>query len=623
MWHVETDYFALIIFIIMLIKNRILKRERNFQDNVFYYVLIASLFNVVIDIISSTAMNDVTNWWIYQLTMTAYILTMPLLASAWVCYTVVLIDKDKDTAILQREIAVIMAPYVGYAILGLSNPFTGLFFHLTSDIQYSRGILFFPLGVGFIMFYSVAGIIIVFARRKKIQVRENVMLLSMFFCSTAVSIWIQLANPGWLIINACYAVVYVWCDMTIEEQRRRELMERIQRQNEELESALQKAEAATKSKTMFLSNMSHDMRTPMNAIIGLSNLAMDVQSVDELKEEMIKINLSGKQLLALINDTLDVSRIENGKLTMNREYVMSSQLLMEGVASTKVVAEQKGVHFRLEKDGFIDAALYVDAVKITKLFTNLLSNAVKFTPPGGEVVFFIRRTGEKNGVAYYCMGVRDTGIGMSKEYLKHIFEPFSQERTDRATNSTGTGLGMTIVKEFADFLGAKITIESELGKGTTVTVWIGYQLADKTPAELQKETCTISSGTHRILVAEDHPLNAEIVRKLLEKQGYQVDHASNGKECVLKFTRSTPGYYGMILMDIRMPEMDGLEATRFIRHYERADAATIPIIAMTANAFEQDMKECLDAGMNEHLSKPVEPEKMYAALRKYLDVGAI
>ena len=390
-----------------------------------------------------------------------------------------------------------------------------------------------------------------------------------------------------------------------------------QDKKEQLKEALSKAEEANKSKTMFLSNMSHDMRTTMNAIIGLSNLAMDFQTVEELKDYMVKINLSGKQLLDLINDTLDVSRIENGKLTMNRDYIMSSVLSQEVVASAKVVAEQKGVVFRVEQEGFRDALLYIDVVKTIKIFTNLLSNAVKFTPSGGEVVFTLHRVGKSNHVANYRLVIRDTGIGMSREFLKHIFEPFAQERTDRATNATGTGLGMTIVKEFADFLGAKLEIKSELGEGTEVTVWMGFQLADKLPEELQKKELPVSEGNHRILVAEDHPLNAEIIKKLLEKKGYQVERVTNGKECVSNFIHSAPGYYGLILMDVRMPEMDGMEAARTIRLCEKEDARSIPIIAMTANAFEQDVKDCLNAGMNAHLSKPVEPEKLYGTLEQF------
>lgn len=287
MWHIETDYFALALFAVMLYKNRKLKTEHSYRDNVFYYVIIASIFNVVVDIISSTAMNDVTNWWLYQATMTVYVITMPLLSAIWVCYTIALIHEGKSHKEQRRWFALIMLPFLIYTALAFTNPFTGLFFKLTADIEYSRGPLFMPLGVGLIMAYSVIGIVIVLLNRKQIQPSSNVMLLSLFFATTALSIWIQLANPGWLIINACYALVYVWCDMTIEEQRRKSLVREIQRKNEQLEEAVENAKVASRAKTNFLANISHDMRTPMNGIIGMSGFLLEKKICLKRFKEML------------------------------------------------------------------------------------------------------------------------------------------------------------------------------------------------------------------------------------------------------------------------------------------------------------------------------------------------
>lgn len=385
-----------------------------------------------------------------------------------------------------------------------------------------------------------------------------------------------------------------------------------------LENALNEAHRAMKAKTLFLSNMSHDMRTPMNAILGLSGLAADLKNSDELKDYMQKINASGKQLLSLIDDTLDVSRIENGKLTMNREYVMSRRLLTDGIASTKVVAAQKGVNFLLCDNGLEDRLMFVDAVKVIKIFTNLLSNAVKFTPPRGTVTFTIDKLEEIGVDVTYKLTVKDTGIGMSKEFLTHIYEPFSQERTDYSTNATGTGLGMTIVKELTQFLGGKVEIKSELSRGTEAIVTLPFKLAEEGPLVRKQEIFTPVSGSHKILVAEDHPLNAKIVEKLLLKFGYEVQLTCNGEKCVEAFKSSANGDYAAILMDIRMPVMDGITAAKNIRALSNNDAKVIPIIAMTANAFEQDVKDCLDAGMNLHLSKPLEPEKLYTALKSMI-----
>lgn len=615
MWHVETDYFALAVFLIMLIKKRRIKKGITFQDNVFSMVLLLSLISVIVDIISSTVMNDITNWWVYQCTMTIYVITMPMLAAVWVCYTVVIIFHD-DTKKVRPIMLVVLLPFSLYMILALSNPFTSLFFHLTADIEYSRGPLFMPIGVGLIMLYSVIGVIIVLGNRRRIEPKSNVLLLVSFFAASAISIWVQLANPGWLVINAAYAVVYVFCDMTIEEQQRNLLYEQISRQNQSMEEAVKKAEIANRAKTDFLARMSHDMRTPMNAIIGLSNLAADTENLSELHDYMNKINTSGKQLLSLINDVLDVSRIENGKLEMKREYIMLSDLLKRGVVSSQAVAEEKGVAFRMESKDLEDFLVYVDSLKIMKILTNLLTNAVKFTPQGGTVTVAVENVGKTAEEAEYKITFSDTGIGISQEFLEHIFEPFTQEKREYMTNYTGTGLGMTIVKELVDFLGGSLEIHSELGKGTDISLQLSLQLAQEQPATKDVTDETDEKPGGRILVAEDHPLNREIIVKLLQKEGYEVELAQNGKVCVDLFRSHEKGYYDLILMDIRMPEMDGLTAAKSIRKLESGEANSIPIVAMTANAFEQDIDNSIQAGMNDHLSKPVEPQLLRAVLQK-------
>lgn len=617
MWHVETDYFALAVFLIMLIKKRRIKKGINFQDNVFSMVLILSIISVTVDIIASTAMNDVTNWWIYQGTMTLYVITIPMLAAIWVCYTVALIYHENIKKV-RHIIWTVLIPFFAYSVLALSNPVTSWFFYLSKDIQYTRGPLFMPVGVGLVMVYSLVGVIIVLWNRARIEPKSNILLLISFFAVSAISIWVQLANPGWLIINAAYAVVYVFCDMTIEEQRRDLLYEQISRQNQSLEDAVKKAEIANAAKSDFLAKMSHDMRTPMNAIIGLSNLADDLDDIAEFKDYMIKINTSGKQLLSLINDVLDVSRIENGKLELNQETILLSDLLEQCVISSQIVAEEKGVTLRLEKKNFADRLLYVDTVKIMKILTNLLSNAVKFTPEGGSVTLTIERIGDEGQSVPYRISIKDTGIGMSQEFMSHIFEPFTQEKRDYVTNYTGTGLGMTIVKELSDFLGCSLEIHSQQGKGTEIILYMALQLAEEQTASNMKFVEAETAVSSRILVAEDHPLNREIIARLLKKEGYQVELAENGRACVDMFKDHKTGYYDLILMDIRMPEMDGLTAASAIRRLDAEDAKSIPIVAMTANAFEQDVENSMKAGMNAHLSKPVEPELLQTVLKQQI-----
>ena len=274
MWHVETDCFALAIFLIMLIKEspeRTRKRDR--QSNAFFLVLLFSIVNVTIDIISSLAVNQSTEWWMYEYAMTLYVASMPLLAAVWMCYAYVLIHRDGTHREITRGIVAIVIPNLIFAAIAILSPYTEWFFHLSSDMEYSRGALFMPVGVGFIMFYSAVGLLQVIFHWKKIAPRSNAALLVLFFLTTGCFIWIQLANPGWLVINASYALVYVWCDFTFEEQRRSELYGEINRKNEELKVIAKKTESATQAKSKFLSRMSHDIRTPMNAIIGLTRLA--------------------------------------------------------------------------------------------------------------------------------------------------------------------------------------------------------------------------------------------------------------------------------------------------------------------------------------------------------------
>lgn len=389
-------------------------------------------------------------------------------------------------------------------------------------------------------------------------------------------------------------------------------------QRESLQAALKQAQAATKAKSVFLSNMSHDMRTPMNAIIGLSKLGMELNTVDELKKYLQDISFSANQLLDLINDTLDISRIENGKLTLNLEYIMSSQMMLEAVSASRVIAEQKGVHFVIVKDGMLDRMLYVDKGKIVKIFNNILSNAVKFTPAGGTVTFTVKRLSQTGMDANYKITVKDTGIGISDEFQKHIYEPFAQEHREYSSNIKGTGLGMTIAKEIVEFLGGKVVIESEPNRGTEVTVWISFRIAEENPLDVQREDVSGCLKGKHILLVEDHSLNAAIASKILEKAECLVTWAKDGEECCNIFTSYEPGYFDCVLMDIRMPVLNGLEATRRLRKLEREDARKIPVIAMSANAYEEDIRESLAAGMNAHIAKPINAAAVYETIAKYL-----
>lgn len=618
MWHVETDYFALAIFIIMLLKEHTQrKKPHDIQDNAFYFVLIVSIINVSIDIVSSLAMNYATHWWPYQLAMTVYVASMPLLAFVWTCYAYVMIHKELSIRTINHRLLWVIVPYIFYILTALSNPFTGLFFHLSADMEYTRGIFFMPVGVGSIMVYSAIGLLLVISHFKKIVPRTNAFLLITFFLTTACFIWIQLANPGWLVINASYAIIYVWCDITVEEQRRKTLYDEIIHKNEELEVISRKAESAAQAKSEFLSRMSHDIRTPLNAIIGLTHLAEDETDMKVIKEYLLNIESSSDFLLGLINDILDMSKIENGELTL-KEGVYTKEEFMKSINTViRPLMDKNGIHFIMELNGNA-SCIQADRLRYNQIFFNLLSNSAKFTHRGGTVSFTSEEIPSPDDRAGIRFHVKDTGIGMSPEFLPHIYDPFAQERSGMGDNIKGTGLGLPIVKSLVDIMGGTISVKSRLGEGTEFTIDLFMPLAEAEPEEAAGDTRYENLKDARILLVEDNDINIYVATLILEKAGCLVESVKNGQEALTRFASSPENYYGAILMDVRMPVMNGIDATIAIRHLERKDASCVPIIAMTADAFDEERKKTLEAGMNYHLSKPINPQLLYQVLSKYL-----
>lgn len=396
--------------------------------------------------------------------------------------------------------------------------------------------------------------------------------------------------------------------------------------NGELQAAIHEAQKANQAKTEFLSHMSHDMRTPINGIMGMLNIAENNPEDMERQEDCRKkIKTSAEHLLSLINDILNINKMESGNIEFEDETFSLQELLhncaviVGGQASTRNVKlttdfEEPG---KLEHEYFVGSPLYIKQVVI-----NIAGNAVKYNKPMGSVHLSCRESADKDGTAKICFEISDTGIGMSKEFQKHIFEPFTQEQSGARTNYQGTGLGMTITKKLVDSMGGTIEVESEVDKGSRFTVVIPVKIAapdnDSEAAAGNEEEQTQLTGKH-VLLVEDNELNQEIAQYMLEEMGVKVTLAVNGKEAVDLFEKSAPGDYQMILMDIMMPVMDGHEATRVIRSLDRPDAATIPIAAMTANAFAEDVQAAKDAGMNEHIAKPLDPEVVERVMRKMLE----
>lgn len=398
-----------------------------------------------------------------------------------------------------------------------------------------------------------------------------------------------------------------------------------QKLNDKLEIALKKAEDASLAKTRFLNNMSHDIRTPMNAILGYAQLMVNElkgKNLPEISEYLKKLQQSGNLLLSIINNVLDMAQIESGRMEIDENYGRIEdirQTLFEifgDEAKKKNLVLQYTINVEHEN-------ILTDTTKVKEIFVNILSNAIKYTSSGGSVKVSVDELPcDEDGYMMVRTRVSDTGIGMSQEYLTNIFEAFTREQNTTKSKIAGTGLGMSIVKKYVDLLGGTINVESELGKGSTFTVTLKHRIADesyyvKKYIEESGTGSEILEGRN-ILLAEDNDLNAEIAEAILESAGLKIERVEDGIQCVNRIEKMPADTYDMILMDIQMPQMDGYKATQAIRNLPDKDKASIPIVAMTANAFEEDKRDAIAAGMNGHIAKPIQVDKMLSILSEVI-----
>ena len=393
----------------------------------------------------------------------------------------------------------------------------------------------------------------------------------------------------------------------------------------QLKKALDQAKMASESKTTFLFNMSHDIRTPMNAIIGYSELLSKHLEEPEVEKEYIeKIQTSGKYLLDLINGVLEMARIESGKVAL-QESLWSAKAFNDSLEDA-FYNDMLKKNITMERTiDIIHDDLFLDGIKLHEVFLNVLSNSIKYTPVGGHIKMELKELPAGNPkFAYYRSIIEDNGIGMSKDFLPHIFDSFSRERNSTESKVIGTGLGMGIVKKYVDLMQGTIEVESELDKGTKITITIPHRLAneeDIRAAIKEKTTEELDFSIFkdkRILLAEDNDINAEIAIEILTAAGFLVERAADGNICVDMIDSANPSYYDLILMDIQMPNMNGYEATAAIRKMPSHKKSSIPIIAMTANAFEEDKKNAIEVGMNDHIAKPIDTSKLFNTLREYI-----
>jgi signal transduction histidine kinase/AmiR/NasT family two-component response regulator len=398
----------------------------------------------------------------------------------------------------------------------------------------------------------------------------------------------------------------------IQEEKEEEL--RIQHA---LKEAAEQANRASQAKTDFLSRMSHDIRTPLNGIIGMSYLAAKEDNPPKTADCLAKIDASSKFLLGLINDILDMAKAESEKIQLHPEPYPPEEFYGYIDAVFPPLLREKRQHFSVDAamaDGLVPV---MDKLRINQVVFNLLSNAIKYTPEGGDIAYRARFLPIEGGRLHMRVDVSDTGIGISPEFQKTLFDPFTQEGRSDTSDSRGSGLGLAIAKRMVEVMGGTISVKSEPGKGSVFTVEMDVDSVPASPsagaAPQWPEPADVLKGAH-ILLCEDHPLNQQIAKELLEAQGMLAEVADNGQLGLERFRRSPIGFYSAILMDIRMPVMNGYEAARGIRASARPDAETVPILAMTADAFADDVQKCLDAGMNGHIPKPVDPAALYEAL---------
>lgn len=401
--------------------------------------------------------------------------------------------------------------------------------------------------------------------------------------------------------------------MMIEMEKNRMAMER--------ERALREAKEANNAKSLFLFNMSHDIRTPMNAITGFIRIAMENAKEPKVIDALKKADLSSRHMLSILNDVLDMSRIESGKMEFRHQNIVPSEHIKNIEAMYRQSIEEKGIQFYVEYQNLPQMVL-TDETRISQVIGNLLSNATKFTPKGGKILFQTECTGiDKDGKYCFIVYVKDTGIGMSKEFLNKVFDPFERERSATVSGTQGTGIGLSLAKRIAGAMEGDLTVTSIQGYGSEFIFTFKAEQVEQVEGNtkaLLKEKIVDFRGK-RVLLVEDIDLNREIAVEILSCEGFLIEEAENGAIAVEMIEKSEPNYYDCVLMDIQMPIMNGYEATKKIRALENPELANIPIIAMTANAFAEDCKQAFEAGMNRHVAKPIDVQNLLQVLSDVLN----
>jgi signal transduction histidine kinase/ActR/RegA family two-component response regulator len=520
----------------------------------------------------------------------------------------------------KRVRAIELIPIIVLLGMVLLTPFTGLLWDYDANGTYIRGPLFTIYSYLNFFYYveSILDLLIIYIRREEKTERYagRAMCISLvILIGSAVNGFVIPVGTIFPLMPFC-SVVVAGLSYFFIASRDSDLVE--MQRNQVIQNALDKAEEASREKTRFLSNMSHDIRTPMNAILNLTDLSLVENDIDKVHEYLKKTQISCKFLLGLINDILDVSRIESGAITLQKEKLTRSELLSIVDTVIRPMMEEKNLNFHLEMEPG-EYTILVDKLRISQIFFNLLSNSVKYTPEGGDVWFEINTFEAIDNRVKVQFVVRDNGIGIGEEFIDNLFSPFSREQTDINRTVQGTGLGLSIVKGLVDSMDGTISVTSKLGEGTTFTVVI---CVETTSDEDTVESTVVPTELHsleglRVLLVEDNELNTYVAKVILENANCLVTTAQNGKEAFDLFCEDD-SVFDVILMDVRMPIMDGLEATKAIRASCCANCRDIPIIAMTADVFEDERTTIFESGISDFLPKPINAKSLYKMLQKNL-----
>lgn len=543
-----------------------------------------------------------------------------MIAETFVTYEwFVFFEHVQDSFLIKSKLVRLfgIVPLVLITVLSIASWWTHWLFYADDAGVYHRGTLFalqIVLPYTYVVVTLVSAVAYSITRKEK---RSAVIMTIALIPALICSVLQVIAGGSYILAGLTLSAIFVYMELCMEDIRKVEKLAMLEKSKRELEEALDMANKANSAKTVFLNSMSHDIRTPMNAIIGFTDLlGENLGDEKKARDYISKIKSSSDYLLSLINNVLEMARIESGRSDLDERDISVEKSLDAVYWIFEAQMKEKHIDFIWDVN-VKHNNIKCDAVKLKEILMNIINNAYKYSLPGDSVAVRIEEIPcDRDGYARIQTTVKDTGIGMSEEFLEHIFEDFTRAQTSTESGQFGTGLGMAIVKKIVDLMGGTIDVQSRQGIGTTFTVTLEHKIAEIAAEnrEVVKSTEDYSFRGKRILLVEDNDLNAEIAQTILAGTGMTVDRACDGIQCVDVLKGSEPGYYDMVLMDIQMPNMDGYEATRIIRQFEDKRLSEIPIIAMTANAFAEDRKQAFDAGMNGHIAKPINAEDLKTTL---------